>query len=230
MSSGTTWRPASLTLTTLLLAGGVIGPPLFIAVTALLGATRSGYSVRRNYISQLALGDSGWIQQANFVIFGLLVLGFTFGLRRALALRNGAWEILALRTFGVALILAGTFVTDAANGYPPGVPMDGPRTGEGVVHGVAGGAMFISLATAAFVMALRSTGRPSWRGWPVYSVLTSVIVVVAFVVSQRALPEVAGLVQRTAVLVGWCWLTLLAAYVLRQIPPVASPGSTGDSP
>jgi len=54
-------------LTLLLLAGGVIGPPLFIVVFLIEGATRPGYSAWRNYVSDLALSNQGWEQVANFL-------------------------------------------------------------------------------------------------------------------------------------------------------------------
>jgi len=54
-----------------LLAGGVIGPPLFVVVLLVEGATRPGYSAWRHYGSQLATGEGGWMQVANFIICGL---------------------------------------------------------------------------------------------------------------------------------------------------------------
>jgi Protein of unknown function (DUF998) len=41
----------------LLLACGVIGPPLFVIVFLIEGAMRPGYSARRHYVSQLSLGE-----------------------------------------------------------------------------------------------------------------------------------------------------------------------------
>ena len=51
-----------------LLAGGVIGPVLFVLVFLVEGATRPGYSAWRNFVSQLSLSDQGWEQVANFLI------------------------------------------------------------------------------------------------------------------------------------------------------------------
>ncbi|MEV6927622.1 DUF998 domain-containing protein [Dactylosporangium sp. NPDC051485] len=38
------------------------------------GATRSSYSLRRNGVSQLVLGDRGWLDRLTFVLCGLLLL------------------------------------------------------------------------------------------------------------------------------------------------------------
>lgn len=46
-------------ITRWLLAGGVVGPPLFIAVFLIEGATRPGYSVWRNQVSELELSNQG---------------------------------------------------------------------------------------------------------------------------------------------------------------------------
>ncbi len=74
----------------LLLAGGVVGPVLFIVVFLIEGATRPGYSAWRNYVSSLSLSGQGWEQIANFIVCGLLVFGFSFALRRALGPGKGA--------------------------------------------------------------------------------------------------------------------------------------------
>jgi hypothetical protein len=74
----------------LLLACGVIGPPLFVMVFLVEGATRPGYSAWRHYVSQLSLGEGGWMQIANFLLCGLTSLCFALGLRRTLQGGTGA--------------------------------------------------------------------------------------------------------------------------------------------
>ena len=91
------------------------------------GATRPGYGARRHYVSQLSLGEGGWMQIANFLLCGLLSLCFALGLRRTLQGSTGAtWGPLLLAVFGLGLIVAGIFVTDPALGYPPGAPLRPP--------------------------------------------------------------------------------------------------------
>src|SRR2546425_13214700 len=106
-----------------LLVAGVVGPLLFIVVFLIEGATRPGYSAWRHFVSQLATGPAGWMQVANFLVFGSLMLAFAAGLRQAL--RPGRASIAApifVGLFGSIMIVAGIFVTDPALGNPVGAP------------------------------------------------------------------------------------------------------------
>src|SRR5437764_9658183 len=78
------------TVTRFLIAGGAIGPLLFIMVFLIEGATRPGYSAWHNFVSQLSLSDQGWMQIVNFLVCGLLMLCFAIGLRRVLRPGKGS--------------------------------------------------------------------------------------------------------------------------------------------
>jgi hypothetical protein len=213
-------------LTLWLLAGGVVGPLLFIVVFLIEGATRPGYSVWRNYVSDLALSDQGWEQIANFIVCGLLCIGFALGLRRVW--RTGpasVWGPLLIAVFGLSLVVAGVFVTDPGRGYPPGAPLKGsPLTLHGLVHGINGIVAFSTLAIACFVLARRFAVEPGGRGWARYSRITGALVLLLFVLGtvSGALDEngilsaPTGLIQRTQIILGWSWLALTALRVLRQ--------------
>src|SRR5258706_9884107 len=56
---------------------GIIGPALFVAVFTLEGWLRPGYEPLRMFVSALSLGPRGWIQIANFMVFGALLFVFT---------------------------------------------------------------------------------------------------------------------------------------------------------
>jgi hypothetical protein len=45
---------------------GAAGPVVFLAVTVLAGLLKSGYDVREQAVSDLAIGAHGWLQTANF--------------------------------------------------------------------------------------------------------------------------------------------------------------------
>ena len=72
------------------LACGVIGPLFFILVFLIEGATRMDYNPLRHPVSSLSYGDLGWMQAANFIITGSLLLAFAIGLRRTLRLSKGS--------------------------------------------------------------------------------------------------------------------------------------------
>src|SRR5215470_19651454 len=73
-----------------LLACGAIGALLNIVVLLILGATRPGYNAWQVPDSSLELGEGGWIQIANYIITGVLLLGFAIGLRRVLRTGRGS--------------------------------------------------------------------------------------------------------------------------------------------
>src|SRR5258708_34579052 len=99
-------------ITKLLIAGGALGPLLFILVFLIEGATRPGYSAWRNFVSSLSTSNQGWEQIANFLVCGLLVFGFAVGLRQGgQACRSATWGPILFGILGVALIIAGLFVT-----------------------------------------------------------------------------------------------------------------------
>ncbi|HLL78969.1 MAG TPA: DUF998 domain-containing protein [Ktedonobacteraceae bacterium] len=213
--------------TRLLIACGAIGPLLFILVFLVEDATRPGYSAWHNFVSSLSLSNQGWVQIANFLICGVLVLCFAFGLRQFMRSGRGAtWGPLLLGVFGLLLIIAGIFVTDPNLGYYPAGTSSSTATLHGIIHGVDAPLTFGSLAIAIFVLARRFVGDPAWRGWAVYSRITGTIFVVSFIAclavavldENGILPNSpAGLLERIAIILGWGWIALLALRLLRQM-------------
>lgn len=213
--------------TRFLIAGGAIGSLLFIIVFLIEGATRPGYSAWHNFVSSLSLSDQGWMQIANFLMCGLLTLGFAIGLRQVFRTgRSSVWGPILLGVFSLALIVAGLFATDPSLGYPVGTHSSGPQTLHGIIHGIAGLITFSSLAIAGFVMARRFAGDPNWKGWALYSTITGTLVAVFFIASTvvSALDEngvlpgsPTGLLQRIAIIVGWSWIALLAMRLLGKM-------------
>src|ERR1700685_1414561 len=67
--------------TKVLLWCGPVGVVLFVLSFIIEGDTRANYNPLRYPISSLSIGDLGWIQITNFIITGLLLVGFAFGLR-----------------------------------------------------------------------------------------------------------------------------------------------------
>jgi hypothetical protein len=216
-------------LTGRLLAAGVVGPPLFIAVLLLAGATRAGYDPVRHFGSLLSLGEQGWVQIANFIVTGMLFVAFAFGLRRAFVSGPGSrWAPILVGGAGVGLVLAGVFVTDPGFGFPPGTPPGSPATNtwHGTIHFV--GAILVfgllglgGLPTACFIVARRAQLLGD-RRLMAYS-LASGLGMVAFFVAAFAVPgsqsgasDYAGLFQRISITIGWTWVMVLALILLRE--------------
>ncbi|TMD30812.1 MAG: DUF998 domain-containing protein [Chloroflexi bacterium] len=214
-----------------LLTAGLVGPLLFIVVFLVEGITRPGYSAWRHYVSQLATGNSGWVQVVNFVVCGALVIGFAFGLRQTL--RPGRASLAApilMGLFGSALIVAGVFSTDPALGYPVGaLPI---HTTHGMVHGLAGLAAFSLLPVTALVMAWRFSADSATRRWAMYSAAIGLLIIGCFIAStafsvldERGVLTNAptGFVQRVAIIGGWTWIAMVALRQLRLGAAIMNP-------
>lgn len=63
--------PAHIALTRSLLASGVVAGAMLPIIVGVAGATRQGYSVWRNGVSQLGTGDGAWVFAVAFVLGGL---------------------------------------------------------------------------------------------------------------------------------------------------------------
>jgi hypothetical protein len=206
--------------TGLLLAGGVIGPLVFLVVLLIEGARRPGNSAWRNFGSQLSLGDQGWGQIANFLICGLLCLGFAVAVRRSLPRAEGVMAgSVALAVFGLSLIAAGVLVTGPALGYPPGADLHSEESRHSTLHGLAGVGAFGSLVAACFVFLVYFTGNAAWHGWTAYSTVIGVALALSFVLSRITavldmtgawLNAPTGFIQRVGILLGWRWIALFS--------------------
>lgn len=204
-----------------LLGCGAVGPPLFVVVFLVEGATRAGYSALRHPVSSLALGDLGWVQRANFLVTGALLLAFAAGLRSAPRRDGGGVAVAVLAGLvAVGLIGAGLFATDPIGGYPAGTPAVVAATTDGTLHNDFSLAVFLALPVACLVLAYRfaTSGR---GGWACYCAVTAVAFLTGFVLSGMGFSQdptfvpIGGLLQRLTIVVGWAWLTALAVHLLR---------------
>src|SRR5262245_3638505 len=127
--------------TNFLLTGSVLAGPIYIIVGIAQILTRDGFDITRHPLSMMSLGELGWIQIANFIITGLLVIVGAIGLCRVTQanklLNRGA---LLIGIYGLGVLGGGIFVTDPALGFPPGTPDTYPQTmsWHGLLHFVFG--------------------------------------------------------------------------------------------
>lgn len=192
--------------TRLLLACGIASGIVFFAVAIPQALARAGYDVRRNAISQLSLGDLGWIQITSFLVTGFLAIACAAGVRRALrGRRGGTWGALLVVTFGLGLAIAGIFPPDPAFGFPPGAPAGPPATMSGHAAGHALGFFLSMLSTIAgtivFARRFRSLGERAWVAYFVGSAVAAPVLVglsIAFMSWSGVIVALAG-----AVMFGW---------------------------
>ena len=80
--------PETFPVPKLLAAAGIVGPILFaigfLAQGFLRTDFRAGYNPLAQTISSLTAGPDGWVQQVNFVVFGLLLIALAVGLHQGM--------------------------------------------------------------------------------------------------------------------------------------------------
>ncbi|MGH3675492.1 MAG: DUF998 domain-containing protein [Mycobacterium sp.] len=179
---------------------GIWGPIVFSLAFTVQGLLRRAeYDPIAEPVSALEAGPNGWIQQVNFVAFGLALLVFAVGLNRAIAtarLRAVSAVLLLLTGIGLLLAAALPLREDAAGAtYDPGG------------HFVSGVMFFLSSALALIVLSVRMRGDAHWRNLANYTLAAGCAAVVCFVLLGRfAIPDgaplhdYAGLVQRATLL------------------------------
>ena len=194
----------------LLLCGAVAGP-LFLLVVLLQDYSRPGVDPRVQPLSLLSLGSWGWLQILNFIVAGVLNLGYAVGLRRVLP-GGGSGTIVPvlIAAYGLGLVAVGVFRADPAHGFPPGVGESASLSWHGVLHDVGGLVVFLSLAGALVAFALQFRRRRE-RGWALYALGSAVIVLVLFLAAGTDDWEARAL--RLGTLVGWMAASLIAVKV-----------------
>jgi hypothetical membrane protein len=198
---------------------GVLGPVLFTVVFLAQDLTRGGYDPAALPISALAAVPGGWVQNLNFLVFGVLTLAFAAGLHRGIGpTRFGALGPALLAVTGVGLLLAAAFPlrADAAGViYDPGP------------HWVGGLLFFPATALALIALSFRLARDPRWRDLaPYVGVVGAVAVAFVVVFVTLAAPDDGILHDRAGVLQRALLLTLffpcrvvLASRLLRITRP-----------
>jgi uncharacterized membrane protein YhaH (DUF805 family) len=203
----------------LLLCGALVGPLTFVIGLA-QALTRPGYDLMRQPVSSLALGPLGWVQTLNFLLGGVLMLGFALGLARALpVLGRPPGPLPAIvAAWAVGLLGAGVFATDPISGYPVGEPRHG-HTVHGVLHAFPFSVALVAACVAGAVVFARRSRDEGRRGWAALSAGTALAVLIGFVgfglsftIGVGFVP-VAGFIQLVTIAIGWAWLAAVALHV-----------------
>jgi hypothetical protein len=204
----------------LLLLCGVIAGPFFIVVFLIEGSLRSGYQSLRQPVSALSLGERGWVQQANFIVTGILMLACAFGFRLALVPYGGSfWAPLLVGIFSLGLIGAGVFSTDIT-GLPKEKGVVVKRTKSGIFHDLFSLPVFVALFFAECFVFGHLFAAAGEYGWEIYSIISGTLFITGFVLAgigfsgSSKLAPVGGLLQRLTIGIGWMWIALVAAHLL----------------
>jgi hypothetical protein len=196
-----------------LLRWGVLAGPFYLAVGLIQGFVRDGFDFARHPLSVLANGPGGWVQTANFVLTGLMVIAAAVGFRRVLGPKSRATSLL-LGGYGLAMIVAAIFPADPVDGFPPGTPEGFPPSisTTGLMHFIAGALAFTFLAISGFAAA--------WTMWrrrvsslALLSLFSGLAVVLGFFGGMVLPIGILGI--WFAVVVGWAWLAVLSLRLSR---------------
>jgi hypothetical membrane protein len=180
---------------------GIVGPLLFTAGFLAQQAYRGDeFDPIAQPVSALEAGSHGWIQQANFVVFGVLLLGFSVGLHRGVDRTRYCVVGPAL----LAWAATGLFIAAA---IPLREDPDGQVYDPGG-HFVSGVTFFLGTALALLVLSRRLAKDPHFRSLAPYAATAGSLALVGFVVMARfAMPDgtplhaAAGLIQRAVLMV-----------------------------
>ncbi len=150
---------------------GMLAPLLlaaFITATALL---TTDYTPLYDTISYLGARGRPYanLMNSGFVISGLLIGAFSYGLYRRMgrgALAKIVWLLLAIDSIGI--ILSGVFQTDS---QAPGLA----ATAEGSLHAVFAHISFFAFLTGIAAFARLTYREPAWRRFTPLSVVVFVI-------------------------------------------------------
>lgn len=200
---------------------GMVGSVLFVSVFTIEGYLRPGYDPGSMFVSELSLGPRGWIQIANFITTGLLVLLFT----RAIAAEFKAGKAskagpILLTVIGFSLLVSGPLVMD---------PASTPRELMSLrsrLHWSFGSLMFSLSPLSCFVFWRRFRRDAKWRSLAWWTLAVAVITSAAVVLmsigpkrppaSANAWSEWSGLIQRAVLIPYFAWLYTFAVSLYRR--------------
>lgn len=161
------------------LVAGVISPALFLILSVVQMPFNTGFDLTKHAFSYLSIGDTGLIQQANFVVMGALNIIAATGLRACVPGKAGIFAAVLLALDGLGQLIAGVFTLDPSNGFPAGAPAGLPDTVSihGDLHGLGFGLSMVSWVLLLIVLARRHA-RAAEHAWARMSVLSAVALII----------------------------------------------------
>lgn len=178
---------------------GIIAPILFTLLVIVASLIRQDYSQIYNFISDLGVGPYAMIQNVNFVIFGILSIGFALGLRGGLpspqgkALKADVWLVII---FGFCIVGAGIF--------PENYLSQGP-------HNLVSAIAFLTIIATQLLIwrGLKNADSAVWGRYRTYSLISGLLSIILLLVLRVAIGgDYQGAAQRAFLAVPWIWIEL----------------------
>ena len=192
---------------------GLAVPIVFTLLVIIGGFAQDGYSHASQAISELAgvEATNPLIQNLNFVISGLLIMGFAWGLHLGINRGQGA-------VIGPALV--GFFGLTTAFAQPL-LPCDAGcefETLTGTLHNVTGMTSFLAVVAGMVLVSRRVKDDPWWRSYRGYSLImgaVSLAALIAWIAISKAagVESVNGLLQRVFVGAALSWIGVMGYHM-----------------
>lgn len=199
--------------------GGVVGPILFAVLVVVAGVVYDGYSHISQKISELGGEGAEYVilQNFNFAIIGVLILGFSWALARTLG--PSYLGPVLVGYFGLVFI---------AHAW---IPCDLGCKGEttiGLLHNVTGLSGFLATIMGMVVLTRRWRSDPTWQSYVSFTrgaVAVAFAGLVWFVITQAAdIQSLAGIAQRIFAGTLLLWIAVTAWKLHRVLEPHRSSG------
>jgi hypothetical membrane protein len=185
---------------------------MIVSIIVVAGLLTPGYSHLSDTISQL--GAQGrlhpGLMNTGFIIYGVLIIGFSYALYRQLGYSTAArvaWLMLTM--YGVGIILAGIF-----RDFP-----DGTNTVinlEGILHNVFATAAFFALLGGMLMFAKIVYHRPAWHGLTWFTIAIAAFnLVLSLIFITEVFVSVEGGLQRLFYFTSLVWKELVSIRLFR---------------
>lgn len=198
----------------------VTGPIAFTIAWIVAGVLQDGYSLRQDYISELAALDArhAWIMIIGFLWLGVGMVALGIGLAGALTGRLARIGSILVTLAGVGIIVAGLARVDCRSRLAACAARNnaGDVSWHSATHELASLVVFLALVAAPLVLARAFSGSAPWRDLRTYSITTGAVglVLLALLFSGVA-GSWSGVVQRVFGTVLLLWIAILGARLIR---------------
>ena len=196
---------------------GMVGPVLFTLSFTINGLLRADYNPAQRYVSELSIGPQGWVQIVSFLVLGVSIMLFSFGVKAAFPTGKSSRAAPVLfMIIGISYFLSGPLVTD------PQAMFDNQQTLHGIIHGILGALVFSLSAACCFVLWRRFRVEEEWKSLSAFSFAAGVAMTVLIVLMKIGqlqsglFHDWAGLVQRCCLVIFYVWVFLVSYKIKKQ--------------
>ncbi len=193
---------------------GIAAPIIFVILLIIAGFLYEGYSHATQAVSELGGVEAQYpiVQNVNFIVVGILIVAFAFGLHRGIGYGKGS---------RLGPILVGIFgIIMVPRVFLPCDPGCGWESFTGAMHNLTGLGGFVAVCTGIILVRRRMKEDPNWQSYRGYFLITGVAALVSLVawiaVSKAAgIDALNGVLQRVFAGIVFLWIEVVAIRLFR---------------